>query len=156
MLDIIERWERTKLICGVAENQVASMCYMLENQMVFNNKRWNDPEAFKRISIPLNRRIFPSLKSHDNYRIESQANAKDCLVEEFKIKLANEIISLGDHSNNTDLNYEAELISQLAEGFREKIDQFIESKLPFKTFYANYFGYNENNGNLVLYYNIED
>lgn len=38
MLEIIERWEGTKMPQGIQENLVADMAYLLENQFLFNKK----------------------------------------------------------------------------------------------------------------------
>lgn len=156
MLEVIEKWEKTRLLNGVQENLVAGTAFLLENQRLFNEKLKEsvnyNASSFRRNSIPLARRIFPCLKSHQNYNIESKLNLESSLIENLNIKGSWVFESTERQDFDlSDLEAEAKSVADLADVVKNKIDSFIESQAPFNTFFVQCFNL-DNNGNLVLHY----
>ena len=60
--DILERWEKTGLLRNVEDSKKEDLAVCLEGQKQYNevSTSTNCIAAFKRISIPLVRRIYPN------------------------------------------------------------------------------------------------
>jgi len=157
MLDVVEKWERTGLLSGVPSERLADMAYMLENQRIYNptiveHSKWQIPQ-FMRISIPLARRVFPCLESHQRHKVESKLGLESCL---YKITgLAGPWTeSQYDGHGGHNLDVEAHATSLLADNLREHVDKFIESQAPFNTFYVQALGLDDE-GKIILYYDLD-
>lgn len=72
---VIENWSNTGLLQGLPEYAIEDCAFVLENQKVYNEKEMAHP-SFKRMSIPLCRRIMDSLRVN--------INVKSRLVEDNK------------------------------------------------------------------------
>ena len=63
-MNIKERWESTGLLNGLAENNKEPMANLLEGQRLHNENISDDGlSGWKRISIPMARRIYASLEN---------------------------------------------------------------------------------------------
>jgi hypothetical protein len=157
MIDILERWENTGLLQGIAEDLKAEMAFILENQ-IHHNEHIVDSEfvnipQFRRISVPMARRVFPQLESHKKYNIGAAPYLESCLVTDLGVRGIWKPKYQEDIFNGIRLDREAKSTARLAETLKVRIDQFIESQAPFKTFNFQCFGTN-NLGNVTLYYDI--
>lgn len=147
MLDIVERWQETGLLRLVNEDQIADMAYLLENQRIYNERDaiGGNASQFRRLSVPLAVRVFPNLKSHSSYKIESRLNLESCLQVPLDLDWGCEESGLDNEANYT---------ADIAEEVREELDRFIRSQAPFNVFYVQAFGLNEN-GDFLLYYDLD-
>jgi len=72
---LIKQWERTGLLQGLSEEQKPTVVLAMENQRIWNENTANtNISQFKRISIPIIRRLVPKLMEH--FSICSSIHAK--------------------------------------------------------------------------------
>jgi hypothetical protein len=160
MLDIVEKWEKTRLLTGIDDNLKADTAYVLENQIHYNGKILKettnvDYSDFRRFSVPLVRRVFPCLESHHKYNISAKPSLASCLVEDLGVPGIWGInYAISRNRNDDVLQLEAVAAANLAASLVPILDHFIESQNPFQTFYFQCFGTNEE-GNVFLYYDLD-
>ena len=157
MIDILERWEKTTLLTGVPNELKAEMAYILENQIHHNehisNANCLNIPAFKRLSVPLARRVYPHLESHKKYNIGATPYLESCLVTDLGIRGCwDGSSSIGRSTSN--LDQEVKQLASLADKLKVRVDEFIDSQAPFHSFKFQCFGTNEI-GNVALYYDID-
>ena len=160
MIDILERWEKTNLLRNVPADIKAEMAYVLENQIQHNahikdESRISVP-TFRRLSVPLARRVFPALESHRKYTITAKPYLESCLVADLGVKGtwdADAGMQYDGHGG-CNLDREAAAVAQLAETLGERVDRLIEASRPFRSFSFQCFGTTPE-GSVTLYYDLD-
>ena len=161
MIDIVERWEKTRLLQGVPTELKAEMAFVFENQIIHNNhiKESNNisAEKFRRLSVPLARRVFPVLESHKHYKVSAKPYLESSIVADLGVPGVWHTNTQRDDSKGWAtrvLDLEAKQTATLAETLKKSVDSFIRSQAPFKVFHFQCFGTNDK-GNVTLYYDLE-
>jgi Major capsid protein Gp23 len=144
--DIYTKWEKYKLLDNINDEVIKeNTALVLETMRVENQKDFHtDISQFKRVSVPLARRVFPNLIAHDivsvqpllaqhwfhRYFKENTEHFKPVVAISKKLK-TQWPFSLGqsDRQFGDILAHEAELTSILAEDLRLEIDREIISDL---------------------------
>jgi len=106
---ITERWEKYGLLENITtEEKKSGTAVLLENQRLFNENSHGDNEAqFKRISIPLARRIAPNLAAWHFVSVQPLLLTQDHFYYFQGNKLVKEAIEAKQRKMKTTWNYDA-------------------------------------------------
>lgn len=117
--NVVKQWKATRMLDGIQEELVDFTAIALENQRRINEAHAGDGlrGKFNRLSIPLVRRSFPTLKSHGKYKVTSRLETKESYRFNTGIVFESYFANLDD---------EAKYAASLADRLRNKIDELVE------------------------------
>ncbi|RLI70090.1 hypothetical protein DRO91_07120 [Candidatus Heimdallarchaeota archaeon] len=128
----VKKWEGTLLLEGLKEPYLSLTADILEAQRLQNeryNDRGDEMARFKRVSIPMVRRVIPYLKCMECAQLEP-------IFESYtkpKHQLASIFVSKKDYMKLTDegewrhcLDKEAEKLAEACVEIRDKIDKIVQ------------------------------
>ncbi len=139
---LVKRWEKTNLLKSIAtEGQKQETALMLENQRLFNEMSSDngDMAQFKRISIPLVRRIMGGLAAFKLASVQGMLGPNGLVFFFHKNKLASETIAarnvkmkavwayeaVKDLRSQFNLDAEAELTAVMAQELTMELDRIM-------------------------------
>lgn len=142
MNEVLKRWKNTSLLEGIEDEATQLMtAYVMDNQIHINEHDLTMTSQFKRISIPLIRRVIPYLNCGAEARIAESARYSAILNVEYQ------------PVTNYSLDEEARKTATLAEKLTDAVNAFVFGiQSHAETFFIHGFGLNENR--IVLYYDL--
>lgn len=140
---ILERWSKTSLLEGIEDEASRILtANVMQNQIHINEVDMTLTPEFKRISIPLIRRVVPNLSCGAESRIAETARYSATLNVQYI-----------PSSNRYDLIEEARKVALVSEKVRDAVNAFVFGiQSHSDTFYIHGFGLNENQ--IVLFYDL--
>lgn len=146
--DVIDQWKRTGMLTGLSEQTMDHAAYLFENQRIYNVGDDSLTPQFRRISIPLLRRLIGSLTER-NMKVETY------LTDVFPRFLETNIdaeIKLPEGLAGTEImDYEKEGVAKMSEQLADLLTNFAKAKKA-KNFYLE--GLGLENGKLVVFYEL--
>ena len=142
MNEILERWKKTSLLEGIEDeaSQILT-AYVMQNQIHINEVDMTLTPEFKRISIPLIRRVVPELSCGAESRVAETARYSATLNVQYIPSTGYSLIE------------EARKTALLSEKVRDAVNAFVFGiQSHSETFYIHGFGLNENR--IVLFYDL--
>ncbi len=162
-----QRWKKTKILDGIEDKDRREACLCaLENQMGYNELMDFDP-SFRRISIPIIRRIFNNLKAknvvsrHEGYKLNQQRVALPPVALECGREFTEDLHHLSflgeavyKHEPHSMLFYEAEDTVVLVDRLSAFIDDLATEFDEFVFLGIGYYNNKDNVRQMVIYADV--
>ena len=140
--DIFQKWENTNLLNGIDENRKLNIALCLESQRRLNEKTNVDPQ-FKRISVPVVRRVLPNVKPNFTSELSETKN-----VHVFKTKW--DMVAFKDIQFQYALDQEVEATAIISHELTNEINEMFGD---ISNATVNFGGFALNGQDLVMLYN---
>ena len=144
---IIERWLETGLLQNIPEYAVEDCAFVLENQIAYNATDKLGSPAFKRLSIPLCRRIMDSLRLNNN--VKSRLVEDNKFDQWFDTRLKFEPAQ-GKHVFVLDA--EAQYCADFARSLVSRINEYMIATNRYEKKPFNFLGLGIKDGNVVVFH----
>ena len=150
-----EKWQQTGLLSGISEKLQDSVALCLESQRLFNEKT-DLPADFKRLSIPVLRRLVAESKAFkNNFFVDFQESSHKPEVFIFNTKLKAPVFNIAwatDEQKAAFLEQEANYTAEFSKKLSEEFDQLFKDQTNKKIYFQG-FGSNHE-GTVYLHYNL--